>query len=155
MTQTEMAVHLTTHQRRMYCIARSMLGNEQDALDAVAEAAYRACLNCGVVKNVETIAAWLSTVTMNCCRMALRKRKAYVDADITYLFVSDETQKVEVREMVERLPIRDREIVLLRHYADMCFADIARQLRMPESTVRSRHKQALKTLKMELEGEEA
>lgn len=155
MIQTEMAVHLATHQRRMYCIARSMLGNEQDALDAVAEAAYRACLKCGGVKNAETVAAWLSTVTVNCCRMALRKRRANVAVDMENLPESDETRKVDVREMVERLPMRDREIVLLRYYADMCYADIARRLHMPESTVRSRHKLALKTLKIELEGEEA
>ena len=155
MTQTEMAVHLAAHQRRMYCVARNMLGNEQDALDAVAEAAYRACLKCGSIKSVETIAAWLSAVTVNCCRMALRKRRAYVDTDMENLPEPDETERVDVREMVERLPLRDREIVLLRYYADMRYADIARRLRMPESTVRSRHKQALQTLKWELEGEEA
>ena len=155
MTQTEMADHLAAYQRRMYSIARSMLGNEQDALDAVAEAAYRACLKCGGVKSAETIAAWLSTVTVNCCRMALRKRRICVAADIENLPGPDEIERVDVREMVERLPLRDREIVLLRYYAGMRYADIAHRLRMPESTVRSRHRQALQALKWELEGEEA
>ena len=155
MTQTEIAAHLTAHQRRLYSIARGMLGNEQDALDAVAEAAYRACLKCGGIKDEEAVAGWLSAVTVNCCRMALRRRKRHADAGALNLHEPDGTANYDVREMVERLPPRDREIVLLRYYADMRYADIARRLRMPESTVRARLKQALQALKWELEGEEA
>lgn len=154
MTQIEMAAHLSTHQRRLYAIAHSMMGNEQDALDALSEVAYRACLKCGGLRQESAVVSWLGTITVNCCRMALRKRKYHEDASQYMPSVPDDTSTVDLREMVEHLPLRIREIVLLRYYADMRYADIARALHMPESTVRSRHKQALEALRLQWEEEE-
>src|SRR4051812_38142127 len=41
-----------------------------------------------------------------------------------------------LRDLVERLPVRQREVVLLHYYADLSVADIATALRRPVGTVK-------------------
>ena len=41
-----------------------------------------------------------------------------------------------VRDAVERLPVRYRELVLLHYYADLTVPDVARAVRRPEGTVK-------------------
>jgi DNA-directed RNA polymerase specialized sigma24 family protein len=55
-------------------------------------------------------------------------------------------------DAVARLPFRQRAVVVLRYYADLSEADIARALDCPPGTVKSLGSRALATLSKEVEG---
>jgi len=58
-----------------------------------------------------------------------------------------------VRQAMEKLDARDREILMLREYEQLSYADIAELLRIPINTVRSRLFRSRLTLKGYLESE--
>jgi len=54
-------------------------------------------------------------------------------------------------DAMERLPELDREVLMLRHYADMPFKDIAKMLNCPLGTVLARTHRALGKLRTLME----
>lgn len=57
-----------------------------------------------------------------------------------------------LRAALPRLPERQREVVVLRHYHDLSFAEIAEVLGIREDNARANHYQGLKRLRRELSG---
>ena len=57
----------------------------------------------------------------------------------------------DVQDAVERLPARWRAVVLLHYFADLTVPDVARQLRLPEGTVRRQLHEARTKLATSLE----
>ena len=57
----------------------------------------------------------------------------------------------DVQDAVERLPAKWRAVVLLHYYADLPIADVARQLGLPEGTVRRQLHEARTRLATTLE----
>ena len=60
-------------------------------------------------------------------------------------------QESRLRECLERLPEQDREIVLLRHFSELSFREIAEMLGVPLGTARARGHRALARLRQEME----
>lgn len=151
MKRGEVIARLTANERKLYAIARAMMGNEQDALDMISETACRAWRKAGSIREEEAVDGWLAATLVNCCKSALRRRKPQAEIDPEALPAPDETAAFDAREMVERLPETYRAIVLLRFFAGMKAGEIARQLDLPESTVRYRLQRALALLRLQLE----
>lgn len=72
------------------------------------------------------------------------------ESSLEQQILGKETQKL-VRQAVNRLPQRFRVIVLLFYMEELSVAQIAKLLKIPEGTVKSRLYQARKLLKKELE----
>jgi RNA polymerase sigma-70 factor, ECF subfamily len=62
----------------------------------------------------------------------------------------DNTAGDQIRELIARLPAVDREIVRLAHWERLALVDIAKVLRIPASTVRSRYRRAKLRLAAEI-----
>lgn len=60
-------------------------------------------------------------------------------------------QEMRLRECLERMPEPDREIVLLRHFSELSFREIAVMLGVPLGTALARGHRALARLKQEME----
>lgn len=60
-------------------------------------------------------------------------------------------QELKLRECLERMPEPDREIVLLRHFSELSFREIAEMLGVPLGTALARGHRALARLKQEME----
>jgi RNA polymerase sigma-70 factor (ECF subfamily) len=58
-----------------------------------------------------------------------------------------------VRQALDRLDISDREVLMLREYEELSYAEIAELLRVPVNTVRSRLFRARRSLRRYLESE--
>ena len=151
MTSEQMLDQLRRDEMKLYSIARGMMGNHHDALDMVQETAFKACRKAWSLRDEGAVSGFLCAVLVNCCRSALRRRHAWVELCPDQASVPDETGSVDLRQMVESLPHAQRELVLLRFYADMTHAQIAARLHMPESTVRHRLKRTLQALRMQWE----
>jgi len=93
-------------------------------------------------------------VALNWSRGLFRKRKrellTAIDLDGAR---SDSLPDVDLIDAVERLPLRQRAVVIGRFYLDWSTAEVADALDLAEGTVKSRLSRALDQLARDLGGE--
>lgn len=143
---------LEANEKRLYAIARAMMGNDQDALDMLSEASYQAYKRAGSIRSEQAVYKWLTTVLINCCRMELRKKRPQTqELTVNEYPTPDNTAQIDTQDMLERLPEEYKTIVMLRFFGEMTTREIASQINLPESTVRYRLDSALKALRLQLE----
>ncbi|MEM9798902.1 MAG: RNA polymerase sigma factor [Planctomycetota bacterium] len=152
--------------------ARSLVGSHEDALDLTQEAFIKAYRARETYDPSQPFLPWFHRILRNTCFSFLRtkgrlaKRSIHgLDADgedATWDVVDEDapapSAQIEASERAEafetalaRLSARDREIIVLRHYQEMAYRDIAAALSIPEGTVMSRLYHARKRLRSLLE----
>lgn len=108
-----------------------------------------------------TVRPWLGSVARNKARQKLRERglTLSLEEDLLLTDGSDLEQALEradrdriVREAVLAMEARDRSIFLRYYYHCQPIKDIARELGMPEATVKSRLRRGREKLRAALEG---
>lgn len=161
-----------SHQKRVYNLIYRMVGNEQDAADLTQEAFVRIFSARHRLNSEGAFLAWMRTIATNLCRDHFRKCKRTIKADSLdepIAFDGDEIQKeVEdwstnpertfekkelqagVQEALNTLSEEHRAVVVLHHIEGMDVRDIARELGIPEGTVKSRLARARDELKRKL-----
>jgi RNA polymerase sigma-70 factor (ECF subfamily) len=117
----------------------------------VAGPQYRAC---------GTFSAWLYRIALNAARDAGRRRRHEVlplnniEPASTTLPPDELSEQREAEQLVAaalaELPEPIRVVLVLRHYEDMSFEDIARLTAKPASTVKSRFAAGLNRLRVRL-----
>ena len=135
-----------------YNLGRWLLGNEQDAADAVHDAFVRATRSAHTYAGGNARAWWLAIVR-NCCLAALNTRRrevpgvaveTIVDAGIDAAAndVESAAQAEQRSRAIERqlraLPVEFREALILREVEDLSYREIADVLDVPIGTVMSR-----------------
>ncbi len=140
------------HLDAAYNLGRWLLGNEQDAADAVHDAFVRATRSAHTYAGGNARAWWLAIVR-NCCFAALKARRreapgiaveVVVDANVdTAANEVESSAEVEERSRaIERqlraLPVEFREALVLREIEDLSYREIADVLDVPIGTVMSR-----------------
>lgn len=151
------------HQRRMYNVALKQLGAEHRAADAVQETfigLYRALPR---YRPEGKLPVLLYRILLNQIRRNRRwwwrSRLELVDelpartADATQEAAILERERAkEVRQAIQRLPRRYREVVTLRFDGDLTYREVADVLEVPVGTVKSRLHTALGKLEATLGG---
>jgi len=107
-----------------------------------------------------TLATWLTTITLNVCRTQQRKRwlrqKREAPAPVESLRLIDgmggpESMDADtfkrVRDAIQRLAARDREVIVLRYLEEMRVEDIAGVLNVAKNTVEVRLHRARERLR--------
>lgn len=129
--------------------AMRMLRSQEDAQDAVQDTFVKACRALGTFEAGRPMLPWLLRICSNCCVDIIRSRKAVVDNIETYEHaISDSrvdlAKELErsvgaewVRDAVDRLPRKYRDIIVMRHYRHMDVNQIALALDKPEGTIKS------------------
>jgi len=161
------------YQRKFYRLAFGYLHQHEESLDAVQESfikIYRARRTWEPRANPFT---WSYRIVANHCVDLLRKRKGYAASSLddeespegrTLADASAEdpemvqVHKEERRKLMEavlRLPPRQREIVMLRHYEDLSLQEIAKVQGCALGTVKSSLHRAIASLKDILESGKA
>lgn len=157
-TQEEFSAAVTEHGRRMYRAARAVLDSDADAQDAVAQAVLQAWQSLDRLRDRSALRPWLVKIAVNCAYAMRRKqgRVVYLD-DLPQEPAAPEPVRHEgLWEAVCALPPDRRAVVTLFYYEDMTVDEIARALRVPRGTVKSRLSRArgqLKEMLQEQEGE--
>jgi len=162
----ELARLYDTHRQGLYSLALTITGSSQFAEDAVQDAFARLCrTEGGRPENLRSyVFAAVRNAAIDVSRRTSTDRQAmesifngYVpparaadNPDAKALTV--ERDRI-LREAVESLPREVREVVLLKTFAGLTFAEIAEVLDEPLKTVASRYRRALGKLEEGLRGQ--
>jgi RNA polymerase sigma-70 factor (ECF subfamily) len=142
------------HLDAAYNLGRWLLGNEQDAADAVHDAYLRAARAAHTYAGGNARAWWL-TIVRNCClaKLSSRQRETQLQnvdpanaaatpfrsADNEVEEHADAAQRgVLIAEYLNALPSEFREALVLREIEDLSYREIADVLQVPIGTVMSR-----------------
>lgn len=124
--------------------ARSKLAHKSDAEDAVQTAAVKAISAYSGYDPNRPFKAWFFTILRNCCLDRLRQRRRdpeRFDEAVTqqsdHLSLDIERSQ-DVKTTIALLKPAHQEILRLRYFAEMSYADMADYLDIPAGTVMSR-----------------
>jgi RNA polymerase sigma-70 factor (ECF subfamily) len=143
------------HLDRLYSYARVLTRNRAEADDLVQETYVRAIQAMGRLQADSNIKSWLFTILRNVWLNQWRKLRngpQIVDIQVgdgvansivepsknAYDLYVSKMETEQVRAAIQELPVKFREIILLREYEDLSYLEIARVLDCPVGTVMSR-----------------
>jgi RNA polymerase sigma-70 factor (sigma-E family) len=139
----------------MVRLAHVILGDRAAAEDVVQEAFSGLYRRWGHLSDHDKALSYVRTCVLNASRTALRRGKREFSAEspggrgtrpiqsASQMSVDDEDERVTVMAALRRLPNRQREVLVLRFYLDMTDQEIADQMGIGASTVRSSAHRAL------------
>jgi RNA polymerase sigma-70 factor, ECF subfamily len=133
----------------------AVTGDLQDAEDVVQEAFARAYLRWGRLAAYDQPAAWVRRVAFNLALQGLRRARQALRLHDRLRPVRQATlaaEQLELADALRRLSPRHRQVLALRYLADLPVEEIARELRVPVGTVKSRLARARKGLAEQLDG---
>jgi len=143
----------------VYRLALWRTGSPEDAEDVVQDVFVRVAEQGRRLVTVRHPRRWLLTVAhrraVDLVRRRTRRRDAPMDEAPFLITPSlDPDRGIEARflsRLVARLPDKQREVLLLRHFANCTFSDIGRIVGVPTFTAASRHRLAIARLRRLLE----
>lgn len=145
-----------SQQKKVYNLAYRLLGNQEDAADAVQEAFLRAFRALPRFRGESSFSTWLYRVTTNVCYDFLRRRRegivslqqmpagfnALLEVGDPSPGPEERAERKEIQEAVQaaidQLPLEYRLAVILRDIQGLSYEEMASVLGWPPGTVRSR-----------------
>jgi RNA polymerase sigma-70 factor (ECF subfamily) len=153
-----MGAIVDSHGPRLYLLAVSLLGNREDAQDAVQETFIGAMGGLTGFQGRSTVKTWLTRILMNTVanlrrRQRVRKTLPLDDGEqpesrgdgLTHTGRSD--ARMDISAVMALLPEEQRVVVLLREIQGMTYDEMAAALNIPRGTVESRLFRARQKLK--------
>lgn len=156
-------------ERPIYGLALRMLGRDEDAREACQEAFFAAFRNLGKFRGDAKFSSWIYRIALNACHSRLRSggQLSYSldqpdedgklqeipdvqDVGATELLRSRQRADL-VRRALLALPVEMRQVIVMKEYEEMTFAEISEVLDIPISTVKSRLYTGLQQMRMRLE----
>ena len=155
-------VFVNRYMKDAYFIALGLVGNREDALDLSQEAFIRAYRNIKHLKSGRRFFPWFYQILKNLCVSHLRKRRyrraSSLDAEncpeVAAMGESFSPEAVAKRnelkdkvwQAIGKLDEKHREVIILRHFQNMSYEQIAEALFCNKGTVTSRLYYARKKL---------
>jgi RNA polymerase sigma-70 factor (ECF subfamily) len=158
------------YDRRLYRVARAVVGNDSDAEDVLQEAYMRAFTHLSSFQGKSSLATWLTGITLNEARGSLRRRRPAVEIGILDS-ISDQGEsrvilfptahagadpeaasaRAEMRRVLERaidgLPEAFRLVFILRDVEELSTDETANALGLRPGTVKTRLHRARRLLR--------
>ena len=133
------------YHRPLFRVAARLLGDREEARDATQTAflkAYQALATCDRQRK---FFSWIYRILVNECLNTIRSRRPLqaldeglaAPAGRTDAVASAET-RIQVRRALLELSQDQRDVVLLRHFAELSYDEMAAALGIPAKTVKSR-----------------
>lgn len=116
--RTKVEKYIIDNKDSFYRIAYSYTKNEEDALDVVQEAMYKALYSVENIKEVNYIKTWFYKILVRTSIDFIRKNRKY--NNMTDIDLVDETGEydkytdLDLRRALEELPIEYKSIIILR-----------------------------------------
>lgn len=148
----------------LYRVTYRLLRDHGEAEDASQEAFLRAFTHLSTYNPQYSFYTWLSTIATNICLRALQRRDwRSISVDPALLreapvFAVDEPELAlltkeradVVRQALNRLPVAYRQMLILRHWHDLSYQEIAEATRQSLATVKIRLYRARQMLAAQL-----
>ena len=139
------------HKTSLYKAAKSYLGNEEDAADAIQDTVLSAYEHIHELKNASYFKTWLTRILINHCNDVLRQKKRCLVSDQAAQAESPMPENDrEFYELIGELPEDYRMIFLLYYGEGFRTNEIAQILDVNENTVKSRLRRGRDKLKQVL-----
>ncbi|HYF15750.1 MAG TPA: sigma-70 family RNA polymerase sigma factor [Phycisphaerales bacterium] len=154
---------------RLLATAQRMLGNEDDARDALQDTFLSAVRNISRFDEKSRLSTWMHRIAINASLMKLRTRRRKPAASLDELTERarsdgrgelgisswreplpsdiDDGTRAAVRELIETLPDEYRTVLLLRDVEDLDTREAATVLQISESAVKTRLHRARQALR--------
>lgn len=150
---------LGRYERPVYNAALRMLGNREDAADVCQTVFLRAWENLADFDPERRFYSWIYRIAIHESLRALERRRAHdeVPDDAPSREPGPETRlsDLELAGIVQRALLamtpEYRAVIVMRHFLDSSYREMAEALGLPEKTVKSRLFTARQRLKVELE----
>jgi RNA polymerase sigma-70 factor (ECF subfamily) len=133
------------YERVLFRVAVRMLGNTEDARDATQTAFIKAFEQLHRYDPAYRFFSWIYRILANECLNQLRARRPQVEVDAGLAASGGPFEAAEASERRRRvqaaileLAPAYREVVVLRHFAELSYEEIAAALNIPAKTVKSR-----------------
>lgn len=137
----------------MFRFAVYMMGNSQDAEDAVQETVFSAWRNIHSLKDASLFKSWIFKILSNRCKTDLMKKNKAPDIlpveEYQFMLEGEDFSfdSAELKEALSSLTPPDGHIILLSVIGGFKSDEIGDIYGMPPATVRSRQKRALEKLR--------
>jgi len=163
MNAHEFALRMETLKSRLFRTAMLYVGSEGAALEAVDEAIYRGFLALKKLRRPEFLETWVTRILLNECKKELRRNRRQRPMDAASLDAladgPDEAaaasfDALPLREALLRLPPELKDVIILRYFSGFTLTQTAQSLDLPQGTVVTRQRRALRLLRLELAEEE-
>ena len=128
-------------ERPIYNFIVRMIGDRDEAMDLCQEAFMKAYRELDTLKDLDRFSAWLYRIAHNTCFSKLRKDqgKRFVELEPeTHASTIHMESRLAVEKALAHLPEDQREVVVLKVFQSLKFAEIAAIQGAPVSTVKSR-----------------
>ncbi|WP_131000700.1 sigma-70 family RNA polymerase sigma factor, partial [Clostridioides difficile] len=127
--RTKVEKYIIDNKDSFYRIAYSYTKNEEDALDVVQEAMYKALYSVENIKEVNYIKTWFYKILVRTSIDFIRKNRKYNNmTDIDLIDETGEYDKytdLDLRRALEELPIEYKSIIILRFFEDLKIEEVA------------------------------
>lgn len=144
------------HYDRCARIAMRILGNREDAEEAIQDAFLRAFRALASYEDRERFSAWLSRILINQCRTirtrVQRREEVFGHLDLADAELFADAESVEsawpdLERALAQLPADQREAVVLRYSDDLTYEEMARITGAGESALKMRVQRAFARLR--------
>lgn len=153
MKRMEFSEQIKMYRYQLYVVAYTILGNEDDAQDAVCSAILNAYEHLDQLKDSRKFKAWLITITKNEALQLKRKRMELPgDEKVEELLEPVRDSYNELWDVVQNLKEEFRLVIVLFYYNDLSMREISQILDIPVGTVKSRLNRGRNLIKEALEG---
>lgn len=147
-----------------YKLAYVYMKNEEDALDIMEDMIIVLYENIDKLKKCDAFYSWSKTILVNCCKKFLKKRKRiillddikeiYNDEVVDDKSIEDKNNEIMLENHLSKLTLKHQEVIKLRYFLDLDYETIAKLIKVPVGTVKSRISIGIKKLRESLGGEE-
>lgn len=154
---------VTRHRLAVYRVARRVLGSHEAADEAAQETFVRAWRSIGGFRGESQLSTWLIRIALNVSRTLSAARPRHEPLEATGPLIDGERTAeaaavgresgAELRRAVALLPPRQREVVALKVYSDMTYADVADAMGLSVGAVKAHFHQAVSNLRRRMAGD--
>jgi RNA polymerase sigma-70 factor, ECF subfamily len=133
------------YERVLFSVALRMLGDAEDARDATQDAFVKVYQRLGDYNAEYRFFSWIYRILTNECLNALRARRPH-EPDVPETPTTSgalealelEERRQAVQNAIAGLPPDYRDVLILRHFAELSYEEVADTLAIPLKTVKSR-----------------
>lgn len=136
------------YQDVLYRTAFLHVKSEQVALDMVSETVIRGYENVQKLRKPDFFKTWLIRILLNNINDYYRKNSRVISMEELELDTADRNsgkcgmgdsveERLDLAAALDRLPQKQKSVIILKYYEDMKISEIASALEMPEGTVKA------------------